>query len=216
VNNGTRQSHPLVSAVEAFKVVVLVGAASAACFAWTLVPSVAWAQEYRYNSMNKVDPFQPVTLRKTSVRGLSRLQDFEVDQLELVGTVMGAEITALILTPDPREGVLAKIGDRAGTKGGRIIAISRDKVVVREPSQGLLVPGRTRGFSDVVMTLATRNSAAGSTRAVPSDKEGALGFPGISKGAPSPGAMPGSAPPSGTPSFGPPPGTPYARPPSNF
>ena len=128
----------------------------AVAFVVGVAGNVAHADDYVYNAANKVDPFQPMSLRKPNIRGVSRLQDYETAQLELVGTVLGAEITALILTPEPREGVLAKIGDRVGRKGGRIIAIARDKVVVREPNQGLVESGRPQKFNDVTMTLSSR------------------------------------------------------------
>ena len=136
------------------------------------------AQDYKYNPANKLDPFQSITLRKPNIRGLSRLQDYDVSELELVGTVVGEEISALILTPEPREGILAKIGDRAGKKGGRIIAISRNKVVVREPTQGLIVPGKNHKFSDVVMLLASR-TAESLLKPLTSRADSGLGFPDI-------------------------------------
>jgi hypothetical protein len=144
------------------------------------------AQDYKYNPANKVDPFQSITLRKPNIRGLSRLQDYDLSQLELVGTLVGEEISALILTPEPREGILAKIGDRAGRKGGRIIAISRNKVVVREPTQGIIVPGKNQKFVDVVMLLASR-TAESLVKPLTSAADSRLGFPGIEvQNAPSP------------------------------
>lgn len=172
------------------------------------LPSFAQAQDYKYNPSNKVDPFQSVTLRKPTIRGLSRLQDYDVSELELVGTVLGEEISALILTPDPREGILAKIGDRAGKKGGRILAIARNKVVVREPVQGAVLPGKNQKFVDVVMLLSSRSeegaSSPGSSSAAaglqvpgssaqnsPSSEQGVLTPPSdFSPEAPPPGFAP--------------------------
>jgi hypothetical protein len=125
------------------------------CLAHFFVYASAGAQDYLYSQSNKIDPFLPMSLKKTSVRGLSRLQDFSVDELELVGTVFGGEISALIMTPD-KEGVLSKIGDRVGKKGGRIIAISNDKVVVREPLVGVGGSGALKGYSDAILPLMAK------------------------------------------------------------
>ena len=137
----------------------------------------AEAQDYRYNPANKVDPFLPITLRKPTIKGMSRLQDYDVAALELVGPVMGAEMTALILTPAPREGILAKIGDRVGKKGGRVIAISRAKLVVREPSQDSPVTGRAQKFVDITMTLSSTKAKEKAQR--PDKVERSGGFPGF-------------------------------------
>lgn len=218
---GLRSAKALRSLARAGLAGLLVTLASGAGGLLPALAPRAHAQDYRYNPANKVDPFLPLQLRRPTIRGLSRLQDYEIAELELVGTVLGSEITALILTPAPPEGILAKIGDRVGRKGGRIIAISRDKVVVREPAVGTLVPGRTQKFNDVTMVLAPRTSAQ-HAGGIQSNREAErMGFPTLEPANPiemppepqgtdgspkregqAPGRPQGNAPaPSGAPAF---------------
>ena len=81
------------------------------------------------------------------------MQQHEITEFELVGTLFGKEPTALLMTPDPKEGVIAKVGDRIGRHGGRVVSITRDRVITREPSANS-VPGQIVQFNDIVIPLS--------------------------------------------------------------
>ena len=111
-------------------------------------------ENYRYDPGIKTDPFAPINLSRPTVRGMGRLQEYELSQLELVGTVLAADVTALLMTPEPREGLLARIGDRVGKKGGRIISITRTKIIVREPIEAVGLNAPAGKFNDFIIELA--------------------------------------------------------------
>lgn len=108
---------------------------------------------YMYRPEGKPDPFAPLSLIRPTLSGTTRLQQHEISDFELVGTLFGKEPTALLMTPDPREGVIARVGDRIGRHGGRIVSITRDRVLAREPSS-TSIPGQSIQFTDIVIPLS--------------------------------------------------------------
>lgn len=67
---------------------------------------------YTYRPEGKTDPFAPLSLIRPTLTGSTRLQQHEITEFELVGTLFGKEPTALLMTPDPKEGIIARVGDR--------------------------------------------------------------------------------------------------------
>jgi hypothetical protein len=123
-----------------------------------LVPWLLISSGYTYRPEGKTDPFAPLSLIRPTLTGSTRLQQHEITEFELVGTLFGKESTALLMTPDPKEGVIARIGDRIGRHGGRIVSIARDRVLAREPS-AKSVPGQNIQFSDIVIPLSRTRTA---------------------------------------------------------
>jgi Tfp pilus assembly protein PilP len=107
---------------------------------------------YTYRPEGKLDPFAPLSLIRPTLTGTTRLQQHEISDFELVGTLVGKEPTALLMTPDPKEGILVRVGDRIGRHGGRIVSISRDRVLTREPSANS-IPGQFTQFTDISIPL---------------------------------------------------------------
>ena len=87
-----------------------------------------------YSSIRKLDPFLPwlnaLKSQKITVGG--RLQSYEVTEFELLGTLIGIDISALIATPAPTEIFNIKIGDFLGRRRGEVVSIQRDLLIVRE------------------------------------------------------------------------------------
>lgn len=108
---------------------------------------------YTYRPEGKTDPFAPLSLIRPTLSGTTRLQQHEITEFQLVGTLFGKEPTALLMTPEPKEGVIARVGDRIGRHGGRVISISRDQILTREPSADS-IPGQNVQFNDIVITLS--------------------------------------------------------------
>lgn len=108
---------------------------------------------YTYRPEGKTDPFAPLSLIRPTISGTTRLQQHEITEFELVGTLFGKEPTALLMTPEPKEGVIARVGDRIGRHGGRVISIARDQVLTREPSADS-IPGQIVQFNDIVISLS--------------------------------------------------------------
>lgn len=118
-----------------------------------LVASSFLLGAYTYRPEGKTDPFAPLSLIRPTLSGTTRLQQHEITEFELVGTLFGKEPTALLMTPEPKEGVIARVGDRIGRHGGRVISISRDQVLTREPSADS-IPGQIVQFNDIVISLS--------------------------------------------------------------
>lgn len=113
---------------------------------------------YTYRPEGKTDPFAPLSLIRPTLTGSTRLQQHEISEFDLVGTLFGKEPTALLMTPDPKEGIIARVGDRIGRHGGRIVSITRDRVLTREPS-AKSVPGQNIQFTDIVIPLSKARNA---------------------------------------------------------
>ena len=113
---------------------------------------------YTYRPEGKTDPFAPLSLIRPTLSGTTRLQQHEITEFELVGTLFGREPTALLMTPEPKEGVIARVGDRIGRHGGRVISIARDQVLTREPSADS-IPGQVVQFNDIVISLSKFNNS---------------------------------------------------------
>ena len=116
------------------------------------------AEEYRYKPGTKPDPFSPLTLTKPEFKGTTRMQAYEVSAYELVGVLLASDVTALVMTPEPKEGNVVRVGDRMGKKGGRIISIAKTKLVVREPVSGNLLEQKEK-FSDVTLELVQNSQS---------------------------------------------------------
>lgn len=110
---------------------------------------------FTYRPEGKPDPFAPISLIRPTLSGTTRLQQHEISDFELVGTLFGKEPTALLITPNPKEGIIAKIGDRIGRHGGRVVSITRDRLLAREPSANSM-PGQNVQFTDIVIPLSKR------------------------------------------------------------
>jgi hypothetical protein len=104
---------------------------------------------YTYRPEGKPDPFAPLSLIRPTLSGTTRLQQHEIAEFELVGTLFGKEPSALLMTPDPKEGIVARVGRH----GGRIVSITRDRVLTREPSVNS-VPGQNIQFTDIVIPIS--------------------------------------------------------------
>jgi hypothetical protein len=113
---------------------------------------------YTYRPEGKADPFAPLSLIRPTLTGTTRLQQHEISEFELVGTLFGKEPTALLMTPDPKEGIIARIGDRIGRHGGRVVSITRDRVLTREPSANS-IPGQTIQFTDIIIPFSKMRAA---------------------------------------------------------
>lgn len=95
-------------------------------------------QNYFYTPIGKRDPFRPFYLdvQKTPVRQSTGeggpLEQFELEQLKLVGILTGME-TPMCLIQDPAgKGYAVGPGTPIGRNGGRIARITKDEVVVEE------------------------------------------------------------------------------------
>lgn len=80
------------------------------------------------------DPFRSVTeLRRRNTSSLTHpLQQYSVQQLELLGIIWGiADPKALLRAPDKREFVIG-VGTPVGTGDGKVVAILQDRVIIVE------------------------------------------------------------------------------------
>lgn len=111
--------------------------------------------DYNYSSFGKPDPFVPplVTdlLTKLEIPITSPLQRFPAVNLRVAGiwTLPSGERKALIMTPED-EGIISKVNDPIGRKGGKILAIEKNLIKIREFSPAA---DGTRQFQDTELPL---------------------------------------------------------------
>jgi len=125
--------------------------------------------DYRYAAFGKHDPFVPpmVTARDAAAAAaidsleipiISPLQRFALKELNVIGIwqLSNGDHKAMIMTPSTGgagQGIIVKIGDSIGNRGGKIQAIGDDFMTVRE---FLLAQDGTRQFEDKLMFMGKR------------------------------------------------------------
>jgi len=127
-------------------------------------------EDNAYSSIQKLDPFLPWlnTLKSQKITIGGRLQSYEVTEFELLGTLIGIDISALIATPAPTEIFNIKIGDFLGRRRCEVVSIQRDQLIVRE-----MAPqkhGESRyAYQDVILKIKG-DYASASKKSVVSEK----------------------------------------------
>lgn len=140
------------------------------------VPAEAHSRPYQYRSAALPSPFEPsIASVVAAADGRSRqpLEQFRLAQLRMVGTLAtGGTDYALVADPTGTIHRVA-VGDYLGTDNGRITAISRQELALRETVRG---PGgqeeRSAWTSRArTLTLAARAKPAVEDAAAPSEAE---------------------------------------------
>lgn len=124
--------------------------------------------DYQYAAFGKEDPFVPplpeananstLSLGGFEIPIVSPLQKYELKKLNMVGIWQGTnnERKALVMTPavdGAEQGIIVKISDPVGNKGGKVIDIGNDYITVREFT---LAKDGTRQFEDKQMHLVSQ------------------------------------------------------------
>lgn len=112
--------------------------------------------QYRYAAFGKQDPFIPPMLTQerssnAEIPIVSVLQRHSLESLRIVGLweLPSGERKALVMTPN-EEGIVSRVGDLIGSRGGKIIQITAAGIKVREFS---ISPDGTRQFEDADLYL---------------------------------------------------------------
>ncbi|MEW6442515.1 MAG: pilus assembly protein PilP [bacterium] len=86
----------------------------------------------------KRDPFKsfvevraPVAVQRSS-KALTPLQMYKLEQLKVVGILMGETIKKALLEDDVGKGYMVQEGDLVGDQDGKITSIEKDRIVVEE------------------------------------------------------------------------------------
>ena len=88
---------------------------------------------YQYNPKDKLDPFMMFQKEHDEIRSTGvKFDQFEAAALTLGGTMIGNKSSAVVLSPDGKDGTVVKVGDKIGKNGGKIVSITRNKVIIRE------------------------------------------------------------------------------------
>jgi type IV pilus assembly protein PilP len=91
--------------------------------------------EYVYDPAGKRDPFQSLLeIRKPVVpdEPQTPLQTFDLDQLKLVGSIIGMkEPRAMVTAPDGKS-YIVKIGTKMGKNNGVVVKILNDRIEIKE------------------------------------------------------------------------------------
>ena len=112
------------------------------------LPEIKMQETFLYNSANLSDPFATFNLRpqqgqKTASgprpdpnRRKEPLEDYPLDALKMVGTLMrGKQVWAIIQAPDGTV-YRAQVGDHMGQNSGMVSKISEEKIDLIELIQG--------------------------------------------------------------------------------
>jgi len=95
-----------------------------------------------YDPKGKPDPFQPTRLTLETIdKGKGRvlpLEQFEVNEYELVSIVIGSEVKKAMVQDLTGKGFLIQVGTRIGKRNGKVIQITDREVVVEESFQDFL------------------------------------------------------------------------------
>lgn len=108
--------------------------------------ALAQSAAYSYSPYEKVDPFFPNIVITAPREAISPLQRQPLSELTLVGTVIGKQSSALVLGRSDGNmpaTYVVRVGDLIGLKGGVVVSIFSDRIIVREP----LDAGERRNFS---------------------------------------------------------------------
>ncbi|PLX41144.1 MAG: hypothetical protein C0608_06685 [Deltaproteobacteria bacterium] len=110
-----------------------------------VIPSDTGAKDvFSYNSSGLRDPFMPFVKiepkkneeakkAKTVFKPKTPLQRFALEELAFVGVMWGGNEKAIALIQDPKnKGYRVGVGTLIGDRGGKIVKILPDEVVVRE------------------------------------------------------------------------------------
>lgn len=107
-----------------------------------------------YNPIGKPDPFMPTTVStETLNKGKKKvlpLEQFEVNEFELVGVVTGSGIRKAMVQDLTGKGYFIQVGTRIGKMGGKVIRITGKEVVIKEPFNDFM--GR-RSSRDITLKL---------------------------------------------------------------
>lgn len=92
------------------------------------------AEEFRYVSAEKRDPFRPfiVLARAPGEPPLPPLQRYEIAQLRLVGIVLGGDRSRAMVEDASGKGYVVSRGTRIGRRNGVVVRIEKDRLIVEE------------------------------------------------------------------------------------
>lgn len=118
----------------------------------------AHGQEYRYSPFEKPDPFDPAFATRIQDVTNDPLLKHNLSDMSLSAIFIGRQsgAYALVEVPDGGENTTRtyslKVGDKLGPRSGQIIAILRDRLVIREPLEAPRDGAYSR-FQDTAMIL---------------------------------------------------------------
>jgi len=102
-------------------------------------PAAGKAAPFQYRPQGKVDPFKPFIKKETpgqksaSLKFLSPLQRYDMEQLKLIGIMAGANNKRRAIVQDPKgKSYILMKGTLIGQRNGRVTEILDDQVIVEE------------------------------------------------------------------------------------
>lgn len=94
----------------------------------------AVGENYTYSAEGRRDPFQPfrIDTAATEKQGGGPLEQFELEQLEVVALVWRGDTARALVTDPSGTSYTVKVGSRMGKNEGRVIHIGDNLVLVKE------------------------------------------------------------------------------------
>jgi len=92
-------------------------------------------QTYSYTPIGKRDPFRPFFLDAQRIKtseNPSPLEQFEIEQLKLVGLITGLDKPVALVEDPSGKGYIIEIGTAIGRNGGKVSSITKDEVMIEE------------------------------------------------------------------------------------
>lgn len=95
-----------------------------------------------YHPAGKPDPFQPTRIaleeKGKDRKKLLPLEQFEVNDFELVAVVSGPGGRMAMVQDLTGKGYFIQVGSRIGKKGGKVVGITDKEIIIEEPYQDFL------------------------------------------------------------------------------
>lgn len=112
-------------------------------------PPSPLGRERAYDPIGKPDPFQPPVLESPLEQAIRAgkvlpLEQFEVNEYQLVSTVIGARGNKAMVQDASGKGYLIAVGTKIGKNQGRVVAIGHKQVLVEEKIKDFLGRQRTK------------------------------------------------------------------------
>ena len=118
-----------------------------------------------YNPKGKRDPFKPfislsqIDKGKKKVQRLTPLQKYKLSQLKLVGIIWGIRRSVAMVEDSTSKGFILKRGTLVGENNGRVVRITKDRVIVQQNQIGSL----GTEVKKILVTLKLHTSEQGET-----------------------------------------------------
>jgi Tfp pilus assembly protein PilP len=113
------------------------------------------------NILKMRDPFKRPDVETAKAIAREELENYGLDSLKLVGVMTGPRLRALLLANDGKTFVV-RTGKKIGQRGGVVLKITPEKIVVREKIANVL--GKTENLDSELVLQSEKGGGGGKPR----------------------------------------------------